>query len=149
MRVFRFLQARPYWLYKVAGVLVVVAFVLTGIYRLLANSVPFLYPLVMWLLPVGINGLLVMALLAIPIEIVIAVTRKPRNAAWKHLGFAVLIVVFIFAGLAISGPDIPPLAAHISSLHYNGMYTILQGRTFSGLLVGLNHLCIYSMSVTT
>lgn len=118
MRVFRFLQARPFWLYKLGAVLGVAAFVLTVIYGWGQQAEVMIYPLILFVLPTSINGLFSIALLASLGEVVIDLTRQPHGSLLGHLGLAFLITMSFSLGLALFEPGLPALE-HVSTVQYN------------------------------
>jgi hypothetical protein len=132
MRIFRFLQVHPHWLYKLAAGLVVIAFVLTEIYGWGKRSEVMIYPLILFVLPTSIYGLVSIALLASLGEVIIDLTRQPpRGSVFSHLGLAFVITVAFSLGLALFGPGLPELE-HVSTVQYDDhIYNLARENLFS------------------
>jgi hypothetical protein len=118
MRVLRFLQVHPYWLYKLTTALVIVGVTLTLIYVQVARNQVIIYPVIMFVLPAGIYGAFAIAALAALGEIFIDLTRKFHNPLWEHLALALVIVYGFIVGLAYLGPTAPSLL-HVSTVPYD------------------------------
>ncbi len=133
MTIFRFLQARPYWLYKLAAVLVVVVVVLTLIYARVVRNDVIVYPLVVLLLPSVIYGSFAATLLAPVGETLIDLTRKPRGSVWVHIGLVLVVAISVIVGLALLGPSVPSIQ-HVRTLQYdNHVYNLARENLISAI----------------
>jgi hypothetical protein len=126
MRVFRLLQTRPYWLYKLAALMILVADLLMLGNVFTAENDEILYPVITALLPAS-SIILGVALLAFLGEFAVYFTRRPRNSTWLHIAFATLIIVFVILSLAVIGPQIQNPRSHVLAVVYNNhMYNLAQ-----------------------
>jgi len=143
MSVIRFLQARPYWLYKVAAGLVVAGIAISIIYGWGKQSEVFVYPLIVFLLSPTISTLFILALLLSLGETFIDF-RRSGGSVWEHLAIAFLILEVFFVGDVFLGPGLPELE-HVASTQYNDHIYNLARQPFFSSSTGYSSSSVYTL----
>ena len=143
MRVIRFLQARPYWLYKLATGLYASAVGLSTVYGWGKQSEVFVYPLIAFVLPPTIKILFILALLLSLGETVISF-RRSGGLVWEYLAIAFLMLVVFFVGYIFLGPGLPELE-HVTSTQYNNHIYNLARQPFFSSSTGYSSSSIYTL----